>query len=107
MAQTEPSERAALEMPTQTPIHKFGRGIAGVMTAWVEIPKQLEIAFHDASGLERVASSFKGLSKGFSLMGKRTGIGVYEAVTSPIPFPSEYRSAYEAMGMQDSAYKKD
>lgn len=96
-----------LQEPIQTPIHKMGRGVAGFLTAWVEVPKRIATGYKAGSGLHRFGDAFEGMMDGCLAMSKRALIGCYETVTFALPFPRYYRSSYEALGMSDSAYTKN
>ena len=86
----------------QDPIHKMGRGVVNVLTGWLEVPKQIDIGFHSANPLAGVVT---GALKGLNLTILRTGVGVYEAVTFPIPYPKHYASPYEHMELSDYSWE--
>ena len=76
----------------QDPAKKLGRGIANVLTGWVELPKNI----YDTSVEENVLSGLTmGLAKGVGMTIVRTGAGVYEAVTFPFPIPEDYQPVLE------------
>ena len=84
----------------QDPLHKAGRGLTNVATAWVEIPKQIGDAVERAPSVwAAVPAGFKGAGKGLELAVARLGLGLYEAVTFPIPYPINYASPYEPFGL--------
>lgn len=86
----------------QDPIHKLGRGLTNVFTGWIEVPKQVYLgAQQDNEVVGATAGLFKGL--GSTLL--RTGIGLYDAITFPLPSPSGDTSAYERMGLPDYAWE--
>ena len=87
---------AVLGMTTQCyaqdPAKKLGRGLANVLTGWVELPKNI----YDTSVEENVLSGLTmGLAKGVGMTIVRTGAGVYEAVTFPFPIPEDYQPVLE------------
>ena len=74
------------------PIEKLGRGIANLLTGWIEIPKEmiaLKESEGDISGL--LVGPFSGLWKALV----RTSAGAYEIVTFPFPFPVDYEPVVE------------
>ena len=91
-----PSARA------QDPIHKAGRGVVNVLTGWIELPKQIHLGAQEDNPVSGLAW---GLLKGFGLSVVRTGLGVYEAVTFPVPYPKAYASPYDQMELTDYAWE--
>ena len=86
----------------QDPIHKAGRGLTNVLTGWIELPRN----FHQGSQEENpLTGAVAGLFKGASLTVLRMGIGVYEAITFPIPYPKAFASPYEQMELPDYAWE--
>lgn len=76
----------------QDPAKKLGRGLANVLTGWVELPKNI----YDTSVEENVLSGLTmGLAKGVGMTIVRTGAGVYETVTFPFPIPEDYQPVLE------------
>ena len=86
----------------QDPIHKMGRGVVNVLTGWLELPKQLDMGAHESNPVTGLA---QGALKGLSLTLLRTGIGAYEAITFPIPYPKQFASPYEAMELSDYSWE--
>ena len=86
----------------QDPIHKMGRGLVNVLTCWIELPKQLHLGKQEDNPIAGMAH---GLAKGVSLFVVRGGMGLYEAVTFPIPYPKGFASPYESMGIGDYAWE--
>ena len=80
------------------PIHKAGRGVANVLTAWVEVPKHLERGLHEDNP---VGGALRGIGVGTGLALGRFVLGAYEAVTFPLPFPPGYASPYEELELPD------
>jgi putative exosortase-associated protein (TIGR04073 family) len=76
----------------QDPFTKLGRGIANLLTGWVEIPKNV---YQTSVEQNPFAGLTAGLAKGTGAAFKRTGLGAVEAVTFPVPGPSNYSSAIE------------
>ena len=82
----------------QDPIHKMGRGVVNVLTSWIELPKQMHLGSQEDNPVVGVGM---GLAKGVSLTVLRIGVGAYEAVTFPIPYPRQFASPYEQMELPD------
>jgi len=70
-----------------TPIKKLGRGICNIVTAPLELFKGIQDANNDGGFL---AAFSWGVLKGLFQTGVRAGVGVYEVVTFPIPFPKDF-----------------
>lgn len=82
----------ATQCYAQDPAKKLGRGLANVLTGWVELPKNI----YDTSVEENVLSGLTmGLAKGIGMTIVRTGAGVYETVTFPFPIPEDYQPVLE------------
>jgi putative exosortase-associated protein (TIGR04073 family) len=76
----------------QDPFTKLGRGVANVLTGWVEIPKNV----YNTSREENAFSGMTlGLVKGIGLTIVRTGAGLFEAATFPFPVPENYKPVLE------------
>ncbi|MGB2629676.1 MAG: exosortase system-associated protein, TIGR04073 family [Candidatus Omnitrophota bacterium] len=76
----------------QDPAKKLGRGLANVLTGWVELPKNI----YDTSVEENILSGLTmGLAKGVGMTIVRTGAGIYETVTFPFPIPEDYQPVLE------------
>ena len=86
----------------QDPIHKAGRGITNVLTCWIELPKQIHMGSQESNPVSGLAW---GLIKGAGLTGLRAGMGLYEAVTFPVPYPKDYASPYDMMELTDYAWE--
>ena len=84
------------------PIHKMGRGVVNVLTGWIEIPKHIHLGSQEENPLTGIG---KGLLKGASLTLIRGGVGLYEALTFPIPYPKGFASPYEQMELTDYAWE--
>lgn len=82
----------------QDPIHKAGRGVVNVLTSVLEIPRNLHLGAQEENPLLGLGV---GLVKGVVLAVVRIGVGVYEVVTFPIPYPSGYASPYEGLELPD------
>jgi putative exosortase-associated protein (TIGR04073 family) len=71
----------------QDPAKKLGRGLANILTGWIELPKNI----YDTSVEDNPLSGLTiGLAKGVGMTIVRTGAGVYETVTFPFPIPEAY-----------------
>jgi len=76
----------------QDPGKKLMRGLANVLTGWVELPKNIyETSVED----NMFAGITIGLAKGVGMTIVRTGAGVYETVTFPFPIPEDYAPVLE------------
>ena len=76
----------------QTPIRKFGRGVANLITSPFEIPKSIQEKLYDEGP---VAALTYGLFDGIYKFVLRGVVGVYETVSFPIPFPTDYEPIVE------------
>ena len=86
----------------QDPIHKMGRGVVNILTSWFELPKQVHLGSQEDNP---VAGLGWGLLKGAGLTVLRGGVGIYEALTFPIPYPKDFASPYEQMELNDYAWE--
>ena len=86
----------------QDPIHKMGRGVVNILTGWIELPKQISLGKEEENPVVGIG---KGVLKGAGLTLLRAGIGIYEAVTFPIPYPRDFASPYEQMELSDYAWE--
>ena len=76
----------------QDPAKKLGRGLANILTGWIELPKNI----YDVSVEENpLAGLTIGLAKGIGMTIVRTGAGIYEVVTFPFPIPEDYGPVLE------------
>ncbi|MBI4343861.1 MAG: exosortase system-associated protein, TIGR04073 family [Candidatus Omnitrophica bacterium] len=86
----------------QDPIHKAGRGLVNVLTGWLELPKQVALGKQEENPLTGMTM---GLVKGAGLTLLRGGIGLFEVVTFPLPYPKDFASPYEQMELSDYAWE--
>jgi len=71
----------------QDPAKKLGRGLANILTGWIELPKNI----YDVSVQDNpLAGLTIGLAKGIGMTIVRTGAGIYEVATFPFPIPEDY-----------------
>ncbi|MBL7071783.1 MAG: exosortase system-associated protein, TIGR04073 family [Candidatus Omnitrophica bacterium] len=76
----------------QDPAKKLGRGLANILTGWVELPKNIyDVSVED----NPLAGLTIGLAKGVGMTIVRTGAGIYEVVTFPFPIPEDYGPVLE------------
>ena len=73
----------------EDPFTKLGRGVANVLTGWLEIPKAMYQVGTEQNAFKGLT---EGLLKGTGAALHRTGAGVYDAVTFPVPVPDNYDS---------------
>ena len=71
---------------------KLGRGVANVLTGWVELPKNI---YNTSIEENAFAGMTLGLAKGLGMTLVRTGSGVYEVATFPFPLPDDYKPVME------------
>ena len=86
----------------QDPIHKMGRGVVNLLTCWIELPKQLHLGSREENPVVGIG---KGLLRGAGLAVLRSGVGIYEAVTFPVPYPKDFASPYEGIELPDYAWE--
>lgn len=86
----------------QDPIHKMGRGVVNVLTGWLELPKQIHLGSQEDNPIVGLG---RGLLKGAGLTVLRGGVGIYEALTFPLPYPKDFASPYEQMELNDYAWE--
>ena len=76
----------------QDPAKKLGRGLANILTGWIELPKNI----YDTSVEDNpLAGLTIGLAKGIGMTIVRTGAGIYEVATFPFPIPEDYGPVLE------------
>ncbi len=76
----------------QDPAKKLGRGIANILTGWVEIPKNI---YNTSIEQNPLVGLTVGTAKGIGMSIVRTGAGVYELITFPFPLPEDYMPILE------------
>ena len=86
----------------QDPIHKMGRGVVNILTGWIELPKQIHLGSQEENPIVGLG---RGLFRGASLTVIRAGVGIFEALTFPLPYPKAYASPYESMELNDYAWE--
>ena len=80
---------AQAQMQAGGAVTKLGRGVANVLTGWVEIPKRM----YETSQLQGTAAGLTwGLLRGLGYGFVRTAAGFYETFTFPFPAPPNYVS---------------
>ncbi len=76
----------------QDPFTKLGRGVANTLTGWVELPKNI----YNTSVKDNAFTGLTlGLARGVGMTVVRTGAGLFEIATFPIPLPQDYRPTLE------------
>ena len=78
---------SALSAYAGNPVEKLGRGLANVGTSLFEVPKTMG-EVKTEKGI--FAGWTWGVLKGIVNTVKRAGVGLYEVVTFPIPYPKDY-----------------
>ena len=71
----------------QDPAKKLGRGVANILTGWLEIPKNI---YNTSIETNPMVGITVGTAKGIGMGIVRTGAGVYEVITFPFPLPEDY-----------------
>jgi putative exosortase-associated protein (TIGR04073 family) len=82
---------ACVLMPVQSQAQdagqKLGRGLAGLLAGWVELPGNI---YDESNRHGWVSGATLGFAKGIGMTVARTLVGAYEFITFPIPAPDEY-----------------
>jgi putative exosortase-associated protein (TIGR04073 family) len=80
----------ALSSPAdaQTAVRKFGRGLAGMTTSFLEVPGNMVEQTRKHGAAEGVPLGFV---IGLGMIIPRTLVGVYEFISAPFPAPPGYR----------------
>ncbi len=86
----------------QDPLPKAGRGAVNVLTSWIELPKQMHLGRQEEHPIIGIG---QGLFRGTSLALLRIGVGLYEALTFPIPYPRGFASPYLSLQLPDYAWQ--
>jgi putative exosortase-associated protein (TIGR04073 family) len=71
-----------------TAARKFGRGIAGMTTSFLEVPGNMVAETRERGAAEGIPLGF---AKGLGMIVVRTPVGVYETLSAPFPAPDGYR----------------
>ncbi len=72
----------------QSAPRKFGRGLAGMTTAFLEVPGNIVAQTNKRGAAEGVPLGF---ALGLGMIIPRVLVGVYEFVSAPFPFPAGYQ----------------
>jgi putative exosortase-associated protein (TIGR04073 family) len=72
----------------QTAGRKFGRGLAGMTTAFLEVPGNMVAQTEKRGAAEGIPLGF---AIGLGMIVPRVLVGVYEFITAPFPAPPGYR----------------
>ncbi len=67
-----------------SPATKLGRGVANTLTGWMELPKHTLMGVFSCN-VTPIEGAAVGVFRGFGRAVERTGIGLYEVFTFPIP----------------------
>ncbi|GEM_PF-2007252 len=78
----------------QNPAEKFNRGVVNIITAPIEIAKQIDLKWKQNAQESKPISTgvLKGLVKGLFYTACRAGSGIWDVVTFPLKKPSNYES---------------
>ncbi len=86
----------------QGPVEKLGRGLVNVALGWIEVPKQTARGQYEENPFIGIGTGFL---RGVSMTVLRFGVGAYETLTFPLPYPGHYASPYAGMEMPDHAWE--
>lgn len=86
----------------QDPVEKLGRGLANVAMGWIEVPKQTAQGRFEDNPFIGVGTGFL---RGVAMTVLRFGVGAYETLTFPLPYPNRYASPYAGMEIPDLAWE--
>lgn len=87
-----PAETNRRDTTFDKALHKLGRGIANVLTGWMEIPKEIAAAWRETDPFTGI---IVGSIKGVGYFVVRFFAGCYEIFTFPMPFPEDYKPIIE------------
>lgn len=88
----DPDPVTADRSATGQMMHKLGRGVTNVLTCWVEVPRNVAIAWENTDPVSgTIVGAVKGIGWGFA----RLATGVYETVTFPFAVPADYEAMIE------------
>jgi putative exosortase-associated protein (TIGR04073 family) len=83
---------SAMSCSADDAARKLGRGLANTLFGIAEIPIQIQATMEkEGSG----AGATVGVLRGFGRFFMREGVGIYEVLTFPIPFPKYYEPIME------------
>jgi putative exosortase-associated protein (TIGR04073 family) len=71
----------------QNPIIKLGRGVVNTLSGWLEIAKQ---PYETTKQENLLAGCTVGIVKGLGMGLLRTGVGLWDLLTFPIPAPAKF-----------------
>jgi putative exosortase-associated protein (TIGR04073 family) len=83
---------SAGDAAAQSAARKVGRGLAGMTTAFLEVPGNMVQETNERGAAEGIPLGFV---KGLGMIVVRTLVGVYEFVSAPFPAPAGYRPIIE------------
>jgi len=78
---------SAAPAEAQTATRKFLRGLAGMTTAFLEVPGNMVAETNDRGAAGGIPLGF---AIGCGMIVPRVLVGVYEFVSAPFPFPAHY-----------------
>jgi putative exosortase-associated protein (TIGR04073 family) len=78
---------SAAPADAQTATRKFLRGLAGMTTAFLEVPGNMVEKSHERGAAQGIPLGF---ALGCGMIVPRVLVGVYEFVSAPFPFPEHY-----------------
>ena len=81
----------------------MGRGVTNLLTGWIELPKHIHEGLQESNPVSGLGM---GVLKGTGLTLLRGGLGLYEAVTFPVPYPRDFASPYESLELHDYAWEE-
>src|SRR5882724_4491538 len=72
----------------QSAARKFGRGVAGMTTAFLEVPGNMVAETRQRGAAEGIPLGF---AKGLGMIVPRVLVGVWEFISAPFPAPAGFR----------------
>ena len=96
VTQNTPTEKnkQLTQKVVRTPLQKFNRGIVNIVTAPIEIAKQVDLSWKESAQQSKSKSFgvFTGFFKGLGYTVGRMGSGLWDVVTFPFKTPDNYES---------------
>lgn len=84
---TDPVEQAMVQHRVHPALYKLGRGLANVVTGWMEVPYNIQSHYYYK---DPVSSSLGGAMIGLAKGVARMAVGAYEVVTFCLPYPADF-----------------
>lgn len=75
------------------PSDKFVRGIANILSGWLEIPQTIDEEWKNSKNM--VVGCFAGFFKGLAFTAGRMGSGIWDVITFPAAAPRNYEPLFK------------